>query len=200
MSNKFFFVALCACFTFCSSEPAKRAAENTAVSDPSTASTATTVAPENAVKTAQNKAVASSGGLMLIAGKAEVAAGETVCVDISVAECEQMISMQYSLRWDRNVLEFKELKDAKVLPFDANNFGTTRTAEGLLTALWIDNSLKGVTLPDGSVIYQICFKAKGKSGQQTSINFVETPTSFEAINVRNEDIGIKGVDGKVSIK
>lgn len=187
MNNKLVFAALCLCFTFCSNEPAKQP-------DGQTASEAVPV------QNAQTTTPSTAGNLTLIAPRLVASSGETVCLDITVAGFQQLISMQYSVRWDKNVLEFKELKSFQLPSMDNNNFGTNNAQDGVLTAMWIENSLKGIAIADGTSIYQICYKVKGKSGQFSSINFVDKPTPFEAVNTRDEVVGIKGMDGKVTVK
>jgi Cohesin domain len=187
MNNKLIFAALCMCFTFCSNEPAKQP----------DGQAATEAVP---VQNAQTSAPSTVGNLTLIAPRLVASSGETVCLDITVAGFQQLVSMQYSVRWDKNVLEFKELKNFQLPSMDGNNFGTNNAQDGVLTALWIENSLKGIAIADGTSIYQICYKVKGKSGQFSSINFVDKPTPFEAVNTRDEIVGIKGMDGKVTVK
>lgn len=189
MHNKLFFAALCALFTCCTSQTAKQ---------PDGQASGEALPVQNAQTTTAPASVA--GNLTLVAPKRTASPGETVCLDITVAGFQQLLSMQYSVRWDQNILEFKELKEFKLPSMDANNFGTNRAQNGLLTALWIENSLKGVTVADGTSIYQICYKVKGKSGQFSSINFVERPTPFEAVNTSDQILGIKGIDGKVTVK
>ncbi|MDZ4682555.1 MAG: cohesin domain-containing protein [Saprospiraceae bacterium] len=187
MNNKLIFAALCLCFTFCSNEPAKQPDGQTA-------------AEAVPVQNAQTVASATVGDLTLVAPKVVASAGETVCIDITVLGCNQLLSMQYSVRWDKNVLEFKELKNYTLPYLDGNNFGVNNAQDGLLTAMWIENSLKGITIADGSSIYQICYTVKGKSGQFSSINFVDKPTPFEAVNFQSQLLKIIGVDGKVTVK
>ncbi|NUN99423.1 MAG: hypothetical protein HUU01_02270 [Saprospiraceae bacterium] len=189
MNNKLIFAALCAFFTFCNSESAKQPGNQP--------DTTTEAVP---VQNAQTSAPPVAGNLTLIAPKLSAASGETICLDITVAGFQQLLSMQYSLRWDKNVLEFKELKNFQLPSMDGNNFGVNNAQDGLLTALWIENSLKGITVADGASIYQVCYKVKGKPGQFSSINFVDKPTPFEAVNTKDEILGIKGIDGKVTVK
>jgi len=194
MNNKFIFAALCLFLTCCANEPANR--QDTPQQKQQTAE-----APEAVpVQNPQPTAPATVGNLTLMAPKIAASTGETVCIDITVAGCEQLLSMQYSLRWDTNVLEFKGLKNFKLPYMDNTNFGLNNTGKGLLTAMWIENALKGITIADGSSIYQICYLVKGKSGQFSSINFVDKPTPFEAVNFQSQLVGIKTVDGKITVK
>ncbi len=188
MNNKLIFAALCALFTFCTGGSTQQPDEKSGVAD--------AVAVQN--PTSGTPIVGAN--LTLIAPRLVATSGSTVCIDITVAGFQNLLSMQYTVRWDKNVLDFMELKNFSLPGMDANNFGTNHVKDGVLTALWIENALKGITIADGSPIYQICYKVKGKSGEHSSINFVDKPTPFEAVNTKDEILGIKGVDGKVTVK
>jgi len=138
--------------------------------------------------------------LTLLAAHQPAAAGEEVCVDVSVADFRNLLSMQYSLVWDPEVLSFENVQGFKLPNLGMNNFGANRTEEGILTFVWIDNTLQGVNLSDGTVIYQICFKVKGKTGSGSEIKFSPEPTPFEVVNIKEEVLGINGVSGSVVVQ
>ncbi len=138
--------------------------------------------------------------ISLILPKAGLAAGATQCFDVKVASFKDILAMQYTLRWDKSVLEFAGLKEFR-LPYMSNeNFGTTLAPEGKLTAVWIENSLKGISLPEGAAIYQVCFKAVGNPGQSTEISVSGNPTPIEVVTVGDKVWGIEAQKGKIAIQ
>ncbi len=138
--------------------------------------------------------------ITLAAQHLSAATGETVCQNISVADFRQMLSMQYSIRWDSQLLTFVGLSEFGLPGLNNNNFGTHRTEEGILTFVWIDNDLQGIDLPDGSTIFQICFQVKGNSGSSSPVVFAQQPTPFEAVNLKEELVDIIPVDGSVTVR
>lgn len=145
-------------------------------------------------------AEAAAGNIRFFTPNATLAAGATQCYDVKVADFKNILAMQYTLQWDKNVLSFAGLKEFK-LPFMGNdNFGSSLAPNGTLTAVWIDNSLKGVTLPDNGAIYQICFKAIGTPGQSTAISVTGSPTAIEVVTVGDQVWGIKAVTGRITIE
>ncbi len=132
--------------------------------------------------------------------KGMIAAGATQCFDVKVAAFKDILAMQYTLHWDKNVLAFTEVKGFK-LPFMSNeSFGITLAPEGKLTSVWIENSLKGASVPDGESIYQICFKAVGKPGQASDISVSGNPTAIEVVTVGDQIWGIQAPKGTITIQ
>lgn len=147
----------------------------------------------------QASASAQYGAMTLSVGQGSGKTGTTVCVNLNAAAMRKIISMQYSLKWDSNALEFVQVRNFRLPGLTQENFGMTKTKEGILTFAWIDNSLKGVDLPDGTPLYQICFKIKGKPGSATTVSLSPKPTPFEVINAFEQYIQLVGVAGKVVV-
>lgn len=137
--------------------------------------------------------------LTLVADHQAARSGQEVCVNISVADFQNLLSMQYSLVWDPEVLSFEKVQGFNLPYLGENNFGLNRKDKGILTFVWIDNALQGVNLSDGTVIYQLCFRVTGKAGAGTEIKFSPEPTPFEVVDKREQVIGLNGVSGSVVV-
>ncbi len=96
--------------------------------------------------------------------------GETVCVDMIVTNLKDILSLQYSLKFDPTKLEYVGINKG-ALNVDANiNFSplAATNSAGLLKFTFDDPN--GTTsLPDGSVAFSICFLLKGKVGDIDNI-------------------------------
>ncbi len=138
--------------------------------------------------------------LTLQARSVEARAGGKTCVDVQVRDFNNLLSMQYTMAWDAGLLAFTDMRNFGLPGLNAQNFGAHRTAEGLLTFVWIDGSLRGVTIPDGSTIFSVCFDVKGQPGQSASFSFTDKPTAFESVNVNEELVQIKTLEGRVDIR
>ncbi|MBK8880597.1 MAG: hypothetical protein IPN74_19430 [Haliscomenobacter sp.] len=139
---------------------------------------------------------AQYGAMTLSVGQGSGKTGSTVCVNLNATALRRIISMQYSLKWDSNALEFVQVRNFRLPGLAQENFGQTKTKEGILTFAWIDNSLKGVDLPDGTPLYQICFKIKGKAGSAATISLSPKPTPYEVINTFEQYIQLVGGVGE----
>lgn len=128
-----------------------------------------------------------------------VKSGSPVCLNVQVSDFNQLLSMQYSVRWDPAMLDFKSVQNFQLGGLGPEDFGAHRAEEGILTSVWIDENLQGVTIPDGATIYQICFQVTGSAGQSTEVSFSDGPTPFEVVNLKEEVVELKGVAGRVRI-
>ncbi len=141
-----------------------------------------------------------AGTLTLSGEQLEAATGEEICMKVKVADFSEVLTMQYSMRWDATVLEFTGLRDLSLPFLTENNFGAHRVGEGILTFVWIDNSLKGVNLPDGSSIYQVCFEVTGKTGSSSAFQITGDPTPLESVNKQEKLLKINPVAGSVTVR
>lgn len=121
-------------------------------------------------------------GLNLWIADQDVKPGEEFCTQVFASEYDGLLSMQYSIRWNPEILEFKEVSGYQLTYFDQNDVGTTRVKEGILTVVWIDDSLKGQDLKKDDVLYELCFVVKGAAGTDTPIRFWTSPTPYEVVN------------------
>lgn len=188
--KKILFVLLTLAFLACNNQ---NTAQQTSENSDGTA-TQTAASDEN------TNIEANGETLTLSAPELTAKSGETVCVDVLVKDFNKLLSMQYTITWNKNVLTFKELKNFKLPYLDVNDFGMNHTQDGALTIAWIDESLKGVTLPDGSSAYQVCFDVKGKAGESSYFKITDRPTTIEVVNLREKVIPLKKVNGKVTVQ
>lgn len=139
-------------------------------------------------------------GLTIFAPTVTAKNGETVCLDVQVQGFQQLLSMQYTITWNKNVLEFTALKNFNLPFLDQNDFGLHLTQNGLLTCAWIDDALKGVTVADNTSVYQVCFIVKGKAGEESYFKITDRPTSIEVIDLREKSVPLTKKAGNVKIE
>jgi hypothetical protein len=142
----------------------------------------------------------AQSAVTLSAGRTSGAVGSSVCVNVSVGGFRKIISMQYSMKWDPQVLELTGVKDFRLPFLNQENFGLSKAKAGQLTFVWIDNNLKGITLPDGSPVFQLCFRVKGKAGTAGAISFSNQPTPYEVVNVYEQLLQLVGIKGEIKVK
>jgi len=126
--------------------------------------------------------------------------GAEVCLTLRAKGFENLLSNQYTVRWDPKVLQFKKLKDFVLPGLGLQNFGQNRVAEGIMPSVWIDNTLSGVTLPADTELYTVCFEAVGKPGQRSEVTLSEKPTPFEVVDLEEKLLDLKPVAGTVTIQ
>lgn len=128
------------------------------------------------------------------------APGETVCLDIVAADFNQIVSMQYTMNWDKKVLKYKEVANFKVPAMTVNNFGARTADEGKLTFSWYDPNVRGITMQPGTSIYQVCFDVIGESGSKAFFRFGDYPTVTEVMRTDGTFLDLNWTGGKVTVK
>lgn len=144
--------------------------------------------------------VFAQDGITLKVGEKTAAVGETICVPVTASDFSGILSMQYTLQWDTRYLEFETITNFGLPWLSGSNFGDQKADQGLLTVVWIDNSLRGVDRSPDQVLFDICFKVKAGRGQKAYIGLTEEPTPFEVVNRAEEVILLNPVAGGVLIK
>ncbi len=127
--------------------------------------------------TFQDDGMTSYEDFALIVDDASAMAGDTVCVPISVANFNDIVGMEWTLDYDPGMLEFIEVKNFNLKDLTESAFGFPGMGSnqpGALKLSWIDLSAGGVTVPDETVIFEVCFRAIGSGA--TTIGFDETAT------------------------
>jgi hypothetical protein len=94
------------------------------------------------------------------------------------------------------VLQFVSANDG-ALDMD---FGTTHTSDGSLTTLFSTEQLSGITLADGSVIFEMQFRIIGEPGDESAISFNSHITAEEAVAANLDLLTIQSVDGLVTVQ
>lgn len=115
--------------------------------------------------------------------------GDTICMDISVRDFTNILSMQYSMNWDPKVLQFVKVDKLNLKDLSANSFGLNRTEQGKIGTAWFDYDVKSITLSDGTALYQVCFRAVGEPGTQSQVYFSSDPVVIEIANAAEQLVG-----------
>jgi hypothetical protein len=130
----------------------------------------------------------------------KVQKGEQLCLPVHLFNFRNMLSMQYTIKFDPEALQFVGVIDHQLPYMNTSNFGLHNAQKGEITVVWIDNSLQGVTKAEGDPAYTLCFRVKGGTGTQTEITFSDKPTPFESVNVNEPVIPINTKKSTVKIQ
>ncbi len=141
--------------------------------------------------------------LELIGSMETAEPGDEVCVEVSVQNFDSILSLQYVHIWDSDVLEFSEVRNFNLPNLSAGNFNVDMTT-GHLRLTWNDLNAEGVSVSDGTVIYEVCFNVVGSIGDMTDVEITgDSEIDLEVIQIQNgNDVSIDPVvtDGKVTVE
>ncbi|MCP4123448.1 MAG: T9SS type B sorting domain-containing protein, partial [Bacteroidetes bacterium] len=139
-------------------------------------------------------------GINLFISNAAAPPGNTVCVDVSVANFNEITSMQFSMTWDFAKLNFLEVTNLNLPEATLNfSFGYTSTGDGILNVSWMP--IQGYSLADETVIFQLCFAVLGDPEECGAIIISDFPLPIEITNENSNgnNIGMNSQSGEVCV-
>lgn len=143
---------------------------------------------------------ANMEGLQLTIESKTVQPNEDFCVSVSVQGFDNLIGMQFSIKYDPSALDFMSVGNFNLSGLSAGVFGTpgdSGTDPGVITLAWVEPALNPVTLDNGTVIFDLCFKAKNAS--TSDIDFSNTPTAIEITNGDEQSVMFTGVKSELVV-
>lgn len=161
------------------------------------------VTASNKIKTLSKNSTTSTNNAkaVVISGKdVTTKSGGEFCINVEVANFVDVVSMQFSTNWDTKALQYKGTKNFVLKFLSKENFGRAKGEESTLRFSWHAKDIKGVSLFDGATIYQTCFKAIGKSGTTTEIDFANEPMIAEIANSKMKPMKTDLQSVKVTIE
>ena len=129
--------------------------------------------------------------------------GETICVPVTTSSFIGLLRLNSSMRWDTSKLGFMGISAAAL---DYADFKLNSFASGYVRIEWAypSNPLdEGLDLPDGTALFNLCFKIKSNAAPGTSpIRFGPDyygPGTFQIETYDPYIIGVIGFEGAVHI-
>ena len=127
-----------------------------------------------------------------------VSCGNQICVDVTAQGFTNILSFQYSINWDPNVLGNATLQQFNLTGLGTGNFNAE--APGIIRTGWTDANVTGVTMAEDAVLYQICFDAIGDEAASSTVRFSSIPLPIEILDDTAEPIAAQFKDGNISVE
>ncbi len=121
--------------------------------------------------------------------------GDVICVEISVEDFVDILNFQFTISWDPAVLQYNSVNTSGVL---SDLFFGPAMPDDALTVSWLDITFGGISIPDGSVIFEICFDVIGNPGTDTPVTFTGDLTEIEVFNT-SQEVGFIGQNGSALV-
>lgn len=138
--------------------------------------------------------------LILRLATVEATEGSEVCLPMQVQGFKNLIGLQYTLRWDTTQLAFQSVGDFQLPGLREGSFGLRFAERGVIATSWIDDRLDGVTIADGTAIYEVCYRVLAPSGTEAVVRIANKPVSFEVIDAREQLLRLRYADGRVKVR
>ena len=137
----------------------------------------------------------SNESISFITNDQQVFPGEHIAIPVRVNDFNNVSGFQYTINWDPSILEFVGTNNANL----QMDFGTSQTGSGKLAVLWGTELPDGMTLNDGSVIFEVLFNVVGTNGNSTLLSANGSMTITEAVDKDLNILNFNSVDGLISI-
>lgn len=128
---------------------------------------------------------------------AAVEPGQQVCVDVVAEAFDDIISFQFAINWDDNLILLEQLiPGLQLTGFNSSNYAT---GANYASFSYLTPGTTPISLPAGSVLFSLCFEA---SATQTGLSpiFVSTvPTPPEFINGDLEEASVLFNSGQIAV-
>ncbi len=123
--------------------------------------------------------------------------GEQICMQVIVQDFTNILSFQYSMNWDQNILGRASIQGFGIPDLNESNFNAN--TPGILRVGWDDTNTVGVTLADGHVLYEICFDVLSTTSTTATVQFSASPVPIEVFNADLNQINSEFEDGFINI-
>lgn len=103
--------------------------------------------------------------------------GDVVCINVTAEDFTDIVALQSFFTWNPAVLAFKEIVPGNLSNLSNADFNFTDQNSGSIFLDWQGipcGSSSGLTLADGTVLFQLCFTAQGSYGAATTITMPVT--------------------------
>ena len=135
------------------------------------------------------------------------APGAAFCLPVAVENFNNLDGFQCAISWDPAVVQFDFVTNFNLSDLNASNFGTTPAGDGLIVFSWNDEDAianAGVTVVDGTVIFEICFTVVGNVNDNTTVVFSGSDDPFVQVEViefgNPNNLGLTSLGGEINIQ
>ena len=147
-----------------------------------------------------NKPKVATGAIQIDIEDAYAKKGEEVCLSVSARSFTSILGLQHSILFDQKQLKYKTSKSFGLPGLSLGSFGTTKADQGSLNFLWFDMNVKGVTVPDASVLYDLCFEVLAKKGSTCKVTIGDKPLKMEVVGPNKSKLNLESKSGKISVQ
>ncbi len=114
--------------------------------------------------------------------------GGSVCLDVVVQDFTNIVSYQHTITYDPTVLSFDNISNINLVNFTGSSYSS---GAGFITFSWNSNNIfTGTSVPDNTVIYEVCFDVIGGDGTSSPVDINGSVTPIEVYNASNVQLGL----------
>ncbi|MEN0006476.1 MAG: SdrD B-like domain-containing protein, partial [Bacteroidota bacterium] len=144
--------------------------------------------------------ISSSDAVHLEMPRIAAQTGEIVCLPVKARNFTNITALQFSINFPVSHLSFAGVENFGLPNLGLPSFGYTNISLGQLGVSW-DYFLpdgEGYSIPDESILFEICLEVIGTEGEHT-ISFSDEPITLAVIGTENSLLPVEHRDGSVHI-
>ncbi|MBP7822063.1 MAG: gliding motility-associated C-terminal domain-containing protein [Saprospiraceae bacterium] len=142
--------------------------------------------------------VLSQDTLHIYTNPVSVAVGEQFCIDFNTLNFDNILTAQFTVHYDPTVIQITGVANLNLPDLIPSYINTNEP--GVVTFAWNSSDVNnGVSMPDNSSLFQLCFLAIGEFNNVTTITFDDIPTHIEFANSNLETLPYNLNGGDVTI-
>ncbi len=137
----------------------------------------------------------------ITAGTVAAPPGEEICIPLTVTNFQNITHVEMPIEWDPTVLEYVTINTVGLTGLSSADFEIKDVIDGKLQLItWDSPTDEGITLPDGSTIFEVCFRVTGELGDETAIALpVSNDNPPFVINSSGKFPDVAPVNGQVTV-
>jgi gliding motility-associated-like protein len=152
---------------------------------------------ENGSVTVRDNTNPTKPPFTIAANDKNVVEGNQVCLDVTANGFTNVERLNYSQAWDPAMLEFSTVQNFGLTGLDINDFSIDGVA-GNYTVDWTNTP--GVTLANGTKLYEVCFNAIGAAGNTVDVTFENSPLAQLVVDSDGDTLMFQKNDGSITIE
>ncbi len=130
------------------------------------------------------------------------APGDTVRVCFAADGFRDIVSMQFTLRWDTSVLSYVSLEPGELPGLSAASAAEPLAPGGAMPLVWFDGQGDGISLSDSSRLFCLVFRVVGELGDQSPVGITGDPVPVQIGRLNGstiESIALEIQTGQVEV-
>lgn len=165
------------CFDVVGASGSQTSVELKSVLQPSPADVAVADKDDKSLEfTVKNGTVTIQGGssdVTFFYDESDIVLGQNTCIPVKTNNFNNILSFQYIMEFDNSRLEYTGVKNLnQSIGLSEEYF--SQVSPTRVRASYTDLTIQGVTVPNGAVLYEMCFDVKGDCDQKTKVDFIGT--------------------------
>ncbi|MCB9355691.1 MAG: gliding motility-associated C-terminal domain-containing protein [Lewinellaceae bacterium] len=128
--------------------------------------------------------------------------GSQLCIPV-YAEGFTIVGASFSLDWDPNILQYTGVQNPNpaIGTFNAGNLNTQNTLQGQLGAIIYDQDNIGntITIPDGEVLFEVCFNVIGPMDSCTVMTAANSPSQINIEDPMGNSLALTVNNGQMCV-